>query len=111
MGIQVAQSREKIHSRDRNLSHVSHEGGELEDPNNAPLATTWQWTKSPQEAPDKVETVEIGFEQGVPVSIGGMKSGSDGVGRIAERDRRAQCHWTNRPGRESIRRNEIARLL
>lgn len=72
-GIQVAQSREKIHSRDRNLLHVSHEGGELEDPNNAPLATTWQWTRSPQEAPDKVEIVEIGFEQGVPVSIGGMK--------------------------------------
>jgi argininosuccinate synthase len=72
-GIPVAQSREKIHSRDRNLLHVSHEGGELEDPNNAPLSTTWQWTKSPQEAPDKVETVEIGFEQGVPVSIGGMK--------------------------------------
>ena len=72
-GIPVAQSREKIHSRDRNLLHVSHEGGELEDPNNAPLPTTWQWTKSPQEAPDTVETVEIGFEQGVPVSIGGMK--------------------------------------
>jgi argininosuccinate synthase len=72
-GIPVAQSREKIHSRDRNLLHVSHEGGELEDPNKAPLPTTWQWTKSPQEAPDKVETVEIGFEQGVPVSIGGMQ--------------------------------------
>lgn len=72
-GIPVAQSREKIHSRDRNLLHVSHEGGELEDPNNAPLETTWQWTKSPKEAPDKVEYVEIGFEQGVPVSIGGMK--------------------------------------
>src|SRR5512143_2088254 len=72
-GIPVAQSREKIHSRDRNLLHVSHEGGELEDPNNAPLNSTWQWTKSPQDAPDQVENVEIGFAQGVPVSIGGMK--------------------------------------
>jgi argininosuccinate synthase len=72
-GIPVAQSREKIHSRDRNLLHVSHEGGELEDPNSAPLESTWQWTKSPMEAPDKVEYVEIGFENGVPVSIGGMK--------------------------------------
>ena len=72
-GIPVAQSREKIHSRDRNLLHVSHEGGELEDPNSAPLESTWQWTKSPQEAPDKVEYVEIGFENGTPVSIGGMK--------------------------------------
>jgi argininosuccinate synthase len=72
-GIAVAQSREKIHSRDRNLLHVSHEGGELEDPNNAPLDTTWTWTKSPQEAPDRVEQVEIGFEGGTPISINGMK--------------------------------------
>jgi argininosuccinate synthase len=72
-GIPVAQSREKIHSRDRNLLHISHEGGELEDPNNAPLATTWQWTKSPQEAPDRVEYVEIGIEQGTPVSVNGQK--------------------------------------
>jgi len=72
-GIPVAQSREKIHSRDRNLLHVSHEGGELEDPKNAPLESTWQWTKSPKEAPDQVEYVEIGFENGTPVSIGGMK--------------------------------------
>ncbi|HEY3930428.1 MAG TPA: argininosuccinate synthase [Candidatus Koribacter sp.] len=71
-GIEVSQSREKIHSRDRNLLHVSHEGGELEDPNNAPLPTTWTWTKSPQEAPDRVEEVTIGFEQGTPVSINGM---------------------------------------
>ena len=71
--IEVAQSRTKIHSRDRNLLHVSHEGGELEDPNNAPLDTTWTWTKSPQEAPDRVEHVEIGFEGGTPVSINGMK--------------------------------------
>ncbi len=72
-GIPVAQSREKIHSRDRNILHISHEGGELEDPNNAPLPTTWQWTKSPQEAPDRVEQVEIGFEQGNPVSVNGQK--------------------------------------
>ena len=70
-GIPVAQSREKIHSRDRNLLHVSHEGGELEDPNNAPLPTTWTWTKSPQDAPNSPEIVEIGFQQGVPSSING----------------------------------------
>lgn len=72
-GIPVAQSREKIHSRDRNILHISHEGGELEDPNNAPLPSTWQWTKSPQEAPDRIEYVEIGFEQGNPVSVNGQK--------------------------------------
>ncbi|AXC14848.1 Argininosuccinate synthase [Acidisarcina polymorpha] len=72
-GIPVAASREKIHSRDRNLWHVSHEGGELEDAGNAPLATTWTMTKSPQEAPDREESVEIGFERGVPVSVDGMR--------------------------------------
>ncbi len=74
-GISVAQSRAKIHSRDRNLWHVSHEGGELEDPNHAPLATTWQWTLSPQAAPDEVETVEIGFEEGIPVAVNGVRMG------------------------------------
>lgn len=69
--IPVGQSREKIHSRDRNLLHISHEGGELEDPNSAPLPTTWQWTVSPQEAPDAMEYVEIGFEKGVPVFVNG----------------------------------------
>ena len=72
-GIPVAASREKIHSRDRNLWHISHEGGELEDAANAPLPTTWQITKSPQEAPDKEEKVSIGFLKGVPVSVNGME--------------------------------------
>jgi argininosuccinate synthase len=71
-GISVTASREKIHSRDRNLWHLSHEGGELEDAGNAPFDSTWQLTKSPQEAPDKEEQVEIGFEKGVPVSVGGQ---------------------------------------
>jgi argininosuccinate synthase len=71
-GISVAQSRGKIHSRDRNLLHVSHEGGELEDPNNSPLPTTWTWTKSPQEAPDKVETVSIEFKRGSPIAVNGV---------------------------------------
>src|SRR5437868_1075252 len=72
-GIPVAASREKIHSRDRNLWHLSHEGGELEDAANPPLPSTWQWTRSPQEAPDREEQVEIGFQQGIPVSVNGLK--------------------------------------
>jgi argininosuccinate synthase len=71
-GIPVAASRAKIHSRDRNLWHLSHEGGELEDAANAPFADTWQMTKSPQDAPNQEEQVEIGFEKGVPVSVGGQ---------------------------------------
>ena len=71
--VPVAASREKIHSRDRNLMHISHEGGELEDPANAPLETTWLLTKSPQQAPDRAQRVRIGFESGVPVSVDGQR--------------------------------------
>ena len=52
--------------------HISHEGGELEDAGNAPLATTWQITRSPQEAPDREEQVTIGFAKGTPISVNGM---------------------------------------
>jgi argininosuccinate synthase len=72
-GVPLAQSREKIHSRDRNLLHISHEGGELEDPNVPPLPTTWVWTKSPQEAPNRPEEIQIDFEEGVPVGLNGQK--------------------------------------
>jgi len=74
-GIPVAVSRDKIHSRDRNLWHLSHEGGELEDAANEPLPSTWQWTHSPQEAPDREEKVRIGFEKGIPISVNGMELG------------------------------------
>ena len=70
--VPIEQSLTKIHSRDRNIWHISHEGGELEDAGAAPLETTWIWTKSPKEAPDREEAVEIGFEQGNPVSINGQ---------------------------------------
>jgi argininosuccinate synthase len=70
--VPLAQSRTKIHSRDRNIWHISHEGGELEDAGNAPLESTWVWTRSPKDAPEQQELVEIGFEQGVPVSVNGQ---------------------------------------
>ena len=73
--IPVAASREKIHSRDRNLWHISHEGGELEDAANAPFASTWQITKSPQDAPDREEQVQIDFEKGIPTGVNGMRIG------------------------------------
>ncbi len=93
--VPVAQTRESIHSRDRNLWHLSHEGGELEDPANPPLPTTWQLTLSPQQAPDQAERVEIGFEAGTPVSVDGERlapealieklnelGGRHGIGRV-----------------------------
>ncbi len=110
-GIPVAASREKIHSRDRNLWHISHEGGELEDAGNAPLATTWQITRSPQEAPDKEEQVQHRL-CARRSSLGERDEDGSGVaGRTAERDRRAQCDRPRRSGREPFCRNQVARML
>jgi argininosuccinate synthase len=63
----------KIYSRDRNLWHISHEGGALEDPANAAPDEIWMLTKSPEQAPDKAGEVTIGFEHGAPVSIDGKR--------------------------------------
>jgi len=73
--VPVEQSKKNIYSRDRNIWHLSHEGGELEDPANAPSEAMWQWIASPENAPDKPEEVEIGFEAGNPVSVNGKKLG------------------------------------
>src|SRR5438445_9002742 len=73
--IPIQQSKKNIYSRDRNIWHLSHEGGELEDPANAPNEAMWQWVVSPDKAPEKAEEVEIGFEGGAPVSVNGKKLG------------------------------------
>lgn len=72
-GVEVEASRTKIHSRDRNLWHASHEGGELEGTDKPVDPSTWRMSKSPQEAPDREELVEIGFEHGIPISVDGQK--------------------------------------
>ncbi len=71
--VPVEQSKKNIYSRDRNVWHLSHEGGVLEDPANAPDEAMWQWIVAPESAPDKPTTVEIGFEEGIPVSVNGRK--------------------------------------
>jgi argininosuccinate synthase len=71
--IPVEQTKKNIYSRDRNIWHLSHEGGELEDPANTPAEAMWQWVVSPAKAPDRSTTVEIGFESGIPVSVDGEK--------------------------------------
>jgi argininosuccinate synthase len=93
--IPIEQSKANIYSRDRNIWHLSHEGGRLEDPANAPEEAMWQWTVAPEKAPDKPADVEIGFEEGNPVSVNGKRLGpvalldmlndlgaANGVGRI-----------------------------
>lgn len=62
---------EKLYSRDENLWHISHEGGPLEDPANAPGDDVFLWTRDPARAPDVALDLEVGFEKGVPVTIDG----------------------------------------
>ena len=69
--VPVEQTTKNIYSRDRNIWHLSHEGGVLEDPANAPDESMWQWVVSPAKAPDRPVTVEIGFESGTPASVNG----------------------------------------
>jgi argininosuccinate synthase len=69
--IPVSASTRKIYSRDRNLWHISHEGGVLEDPSQAPPRDLFLLTTDPADAPDAPELVTIGFEAGTPVSVNG----------------------------------------
>jgi argininosuccinate synthase len=93
--IPVAATRDKIYSRDRNIWHISHEGGVLEQPAVAPPADLFMLTTAPENAPDQPEEVTIGFHSGTPVSVNGAQldsvdllvalnkiGGRHGIGRI-----------------------------
>ena len=71
-GIAVPVTKEKIFSRDRNLWHISHEGGSLEDPGTEPPADLFLFSRSPEDAPDRAQYIEIGFESGYPVTVDGQ---------------------------------------
>jgi argininosuccinate synthase len=92
--VPVEQTKANIYSRDRNIWHLSHEGGVLEDPNNAPEESMWQWIVSPERAPDTAVEVEIGFEQGTPVSVNGRRTGP--VALIEELNAVAAAHGVGR---------------
>jgi argininosuccinate synthase len=93
--IPVSSSLKSIYSRDANLWHLSHEGGILEDPWMEPEESMYQWSVSPESAPDTPEELEIEFECGVPVKLNGQAlspallikalnqiGGKHGVGRV-----------------------------
>ena len=93
--IPITASRNKIYSEDRNLWHLSHEGGLLEDPWNEPDEKMYVLSVSPERAPDTPQYVEIEFEEGWPVGVDGKLlgpanlveilnriGGAHGVGRI-----------------------------
>jgi argininosuccinate synthase len=93
--IPVAATRDKIYSRDRNIWHISHEGGVLEQPATAPPDDLFMLTTAPENAPNQPEEVTIGFHSGTPVSVNGAEldavdlvvalnkiGGRHGIGRI-----------------------------
>lgn len=93
--IPCAASAEKIYSRDANIWHISHEGGELEDPWNAPPEDVWMLSVSPKDAPNTHEDVSLTFAKGFPTHLNGKAldpvalltelnviGGRNGVGRI-----------------------------
>jgi argininosuccinate synthase len=74
--IPVDQSKKKIYSRDENIWHISHEGGELEDPWNEFSENIHVLSKPVTKTPDTAKYLTIGFNKGVPVSIDGKKMAS-----------------------------------
>lgn len=93
--IPVPVTLEKPYSCDRNLLHVSYEGGILEDPWNEPPENMFEMTVSPQSAPDEPQYIDINFENGVPTKVDGKElkpsqlldtlnkiGGANGVGRV-----------------------------
>ncbi len=92
--IPVTATHAKPYSTDRNLMHVSYEGGILEDPWAEPPADIFQMTKSPEEARAEAEYVSVGFEEGVPVSVGGERLGA--VALLEELNRVGGAHGIGR---------------
>src|SRR5271170_6286171 len=73
-GVPVPVSKEKIYSQDRNLWHISHEGAEIEHPDQEPnWAKCLTMTTDPGKAPEGGEVVDVGFEAGTPVSVNGKR--------------------------------------
>jgi argininosuccinate synthase len=93
--IPTTASATKIYSRDRNLWHISHEGGDIENPWNVPPSDAWMLAVDPAQAPDKPEDVSLTFSKGRPVALNGTAmeawqiieklngiAGAHGVGRV-----------------------------
>ena len=85
---------EPLYSTDENLLHTSYEGEILEDPSIPAPETIWQRTSSLTQAPEKAETVEICFEEGVPISINGTEYSSSEI--LAELNEIAGRHGIGR---------------
>ncbi len=92
--VPVTATEKSIYSRDRNIWHLSHEGGMLEDPWLEPERAMFQISVDPQSAPDAPEYVEIEFQQGVPKKINGTAYGP--IGLITELNKIGGRHGIGR---------------
>ncbi len=101
-GIPVPVTKEKPYSMDRNLWHLSHEGGILEDPWQEPREDMFLLTASPEKAPDAPAYVEIEFERGIPTGINGKKY--QPVGLVEKLNALAGAHGI---GREDLVENRL----
>ncbi|MBL6465713.1 MAG: argininosuccinate synthase [Peptostreptococcus stomatis] len=72
-GIEVPVTKKRPYSMDRNVLHLSHEGGDLENPENEPIDDLCLICTRPEDAPDQAEYIVIDFEKGQPVAINGQK--------------------------------------
>jgi argininosuccinate synthase len=93
-GLDVPMTKSDLFSRDGNLWHLSHEGGPLEDPATPAPESMYRLTAAPEKRPAKPETVVVGFEHGVPVSLDGKPL--DPVALLAELNARAARHGVGR---------------
>ena len=93
--IPITVTAEKPYSSDRNLLHVSYEGGILEDPMRAPYDDMFQLTVAPEQAPDRAQEIEVTLDSGVPVAVDRERlspaallsrlntiAGAHGIGRV-----------------------------
>ena len=93
-GVPVDQSPRDIFSRDGNLWHLSHEGGNLEDPWDPPRKEMFKLTVDPEDAPGEPEVVTLGFERGVPATLNGERRGP--VDMVEALNRIAGAHGVGR---------------
>ncbi|MEL6497648.1 MAG: argininosuccinate synthase [Planctomycetota bacterium] len=93
-GVPVTSTAEKIYSRDRNLWHISHEGGPIEDVASPAPADAWMLTSEITDTPDEPCRVRIEFESGVPVAVDGVRL--DGVRLIEQLNGLAGTHGVGR---------------
>jgi len=92
--IPVPVTQAKPYSSDRNLFHISFEGGILEDPWNAPPEDMFLLSVSPEKAPDKPEIIELDYKDGIPVALNGQVLSPAGL--LAELNKLAGKHGIGR---------------